>query len=98
MAIDYSETNPSSPGNESTDPGGLYDSTLPFKTDFLQVDETHSIYYEISGNPNGLPIVFIHGGPGGGTTPSHRRFFDPKGKISFYYLSSQSFDSINILT
>lgn len=44
----------------------------------LKVSETHQIYYEESGNPNGKPIVFVHGGPGGGTSPEHRRFFDPK--------------------
>ena len=47
-------------------------------TDYLQVDETHSIYYEESGNPNGAPVVFLHGGPGCGTSPSSRQFFDPE--------------------
>jgi proline iminopeptidase len=44
----------------------------------LQVDDIHEIYWEVSGNPNGVPILFVHGGPGAGTTPAHRRFFDPK--------------------
>jgi len=40
-------------------------------------DETHTLYWEQSGNPDGVPIVFLHGGPGAGCTPVHRRFFDP---------------------
>ena len=44
----------------------------------LKVDDVHTIYYEESGNPNGIPVVFLHGGPGGGTTPTGRRFFDPE--------------------
>lgn len=45
---------------------------------FLAVDKTHQLYYEVSGNPNGKPIVFLHGGPGAGTKPLHRQLFDPK--------------------
>lgn len=48
-----------------------------YDTGYLQVDEIHSIYYEQSGNPNGKPIVFLHGGPGGNTEPKHRQLFDP---------------------
>jgi proline iminopeptidase len=44
----------------------------------LRVDDVHEIYWEVSGNPNGVPILFVHGGPGAGTAPTHRRFFDPK--------------------
>ncbi|WP_101773585.1 prolyl aminopeptidase [Peptostreptococcus faecalis] len=47
-------------------------------TDFIKVDDVHSIYYEESGNPNGKPVVFLHGGPGCGTAPSCRQFFDPE--------------------
>jgi proline iminopeptidase len=43
----------------------------------LAVPGGHEIYYEVSGNPQGRPAVFVHGGPGGGTTPKMRRFFDP---------------------
>lgn len=50
----------------------------PFKTDFLKVSELHTIYIEQCGNPKGQPIVFLHGGPGGGINSDHRRFFDPK--------------------
>ena len=45
---------------------------------FLRVSPVHELYYEESGNPNGKPVVFLHGGPGGGTDPKMRRFFDPK--------------------
>lgn len=47
-------------------------------TDFIKVDDVHNIYYEESGNPNGKPVVFLHGGPGCGTSPSCRQFFDPE--------------------
>ena len=44
----------------------------------LKVDETHTIYYEESGNPQGVPVVFLHGGPGCGTSASGRQYFDPE--------------------
>jgi proline iminopeptidase len=44
---------------------------------FLKVSDLHTLYYEQSGNPKGKPVVFLHGGPGGGTNPKCRRFFDP---------------------
>lgn len=44
---------------------------------FLRVSDLHELYYEVSGNPEGIPVVFVHGGPGGGVSPTHRRFFDP---------------------
>ncbi|MDO9280759.1 MAG: prolyl aminopeptidase [Methylotenera sp.] len=43
----------------------------------LKVDDLHEIYYEICGNPDGEPVVFLHGGPGSGCNPTQRRFFDP---------------------
>lgn len=43
----------------------------------LPVDELHTLYWEECGNPQGVPVLFLHGGPGGGTSPRHRRFFDP---------------------
>jgi proline iminopeptidase len=43
----------------------------------LAVDEVHTIYWEEVGNPNGIPVIFLHGGPGAGLSPQHRRFFDP---------------------
>ena len=55
----------------------LYPEIEPYSTGTLQVSSLHRIYYEESGNPNGKPVVFLHGGPGGGTEPKQRRFFDP---------------------
>ena len=46
-------------------------------TGFLKVSDIHNIYFEEVGNPQGKPVVFIHGGPGGGITPDYRRFFNP---------------------
>ncbi len=44
----------------------------------LAVSDVHTVYWEESGNPEGVPVVFVHGGPGAGTEPAHRRFFDPQ--------------------
>lgn len=55
----------------------LFPPIEPFQTDFLKVSDIHDIYYEQSGSPHGQPVVFVHGGPGGGTNPSMRQFFDP---------------------
>ena len=56
----------------------FYPEIEAYQSGHLKVSDLHSIYYEQSGNPNGKPVVFIHGGPGGGVDPSMRRFFDPK--------------------
>ncbi len=55
----------------------LYPEIEPYKKSFIKGDDIHTIYVEESGNPNGQPILFLHGGPGGGTGPKQRRFFDP---------------------
>lgn len=55
----------------------LFPNITPYSSGFLSVDNDHNIYWEQSGNPDGVPIVFLHGGPGAGATPTHRRFFDP---------------------
>ncbi|HEY1588186.1 MAG TPA: prolyl aminopeptidase [Rhodanobacter sp.] len=55
----------------------LYPEIEPFDSGFLAVPALHTLYYEQSGNPNGKPVVFLHGGPGGGTNAKCRRFFDP---------------------
>ncbi len=55
-----------------------YPHIEPFKTEFLKVSSLHTLYVEQCGNPKGQPILFLHGGPGGGCQPDHRRFFDPK--------------------
>ena len=56
----------------------LYPSIDPFDQGWLRVSDVHTLYYEQSGNPDGTPVVFLHGGPGVGTVPDHRRFFDPE--------------------
>tara|TARA_R110002126_G_scaffold52897_3_gene143392 strand:+ start:166 stop:1134 length:969 start_codon:yes stop_codon:yes gene_type:complete len=55
----------------------LYPSIEPYDTGMLALDETHTMYWEQSGHPGGLPVLFLHGGPGAGATAVHRRFFDP---------------------
>ncbi|MCA9682158.1 MAG: prolyl aminopeptidase [Myxococcales bacterium] len=55
----------------------LYPAITPYESGFLRVSPTHELYWEQSGNPAGKPVLFLHGGPGGGTDPKHRRFFDP---------------------
>ncbi len=55
-----------------------YPDIEPYHFGRLQVSEEHDLYFEESGNPDGRPVVFLHGGPGGGTDPKHRTFFDPK--------------------
>lgn len=55
----------------------LHPPVEPYFSSTLQVDEMHSLYYELSGNPEGEPVLFLHGGPGSKTEPKHRQFFDP---------------------
>ena len=56
----------------------FYPPIEPHRTGRLRVSGLHEIYYEESGNPTGKPVVFVHGGPGGGTDAKQRRFFDPR--------------------
>ncbi|ROS25739.1 proline iminopeptidase [Rathayibacter sp. PhB127] len=56
----------------------LYPEIEPFHTGMLDVGDGHEIYWEASGNPEGKPVVFLHGGPGAGASASHRRLFDPE--------------------
>lgn len=56
----------------------LYPEIDPFDYGYLQVDEDHTLYYEQVGNPEGRPIIFLHGGPGGGCTGDYRRYFNPQ--------------------
>jgi proline iminopeptidase len=56
----------------------LYPELEPFDTKILNTDGLHEVYYEICGNPTGVPVVFLHGGPGSGCSPTQRRFFDPE--------------------
>jgi proline iminopeptidase len=55
----------------------LYPPVEPHASGTLALDARHRMYWEESGNPDGIPVVFLHGGPGAGATPAHRRFFDP---------------------
>lgn len=55
----------------------LFPSIEPFHHGFLHASPPHRIYYEQCGNPNGVPVVVLHGGPGSGCTPMQRRFFNP---------------------
>jgi proline iminopeptidase len=55
----------------------LYPPISPYQTGRLQVSDLHQIYYEQSGNPQGKPVIFLHGGPGGGSLPVYRQYFDP---------------------
>ena len=56
---------------------GLYPEIDPYRSGMLDVGDGHSVYWELSGNPKGKPVVFLHGGPGAGCSPRHRRLFDP---------------------
>jgi proline iminopeptidase len=55
----------------------FYPEIQAFKTEYLKVSELHTLHIEQCGNPKGRAILFLHGGPGGGISPDHRRFFDP---------------------
>ena len=55
----------------------LYPPIEPFVTHSIEVDPPHRLHVEECGNPQGLPVVFLHGGPGSGCEPYHRSFFDP---------------------
>jgi proline iminopeptidase len=55
----------------------LYPPLSPYASGMLETAGIHRIYWETSGNPAGIPVLFVHGGPGSGTSPTQRRFFDP---------------------
>jgi proline iminopeptidase len=55
----------------------LFPPIEPYATGNLELDRIHSMYWEQSGNPEGMAVLFVHGGPGAGATSTHRRFFDP---------------------
>ena len=57
----------------------LYPQIEPLQSGMLDVGDGHQLYWEQCGNPEGKPVVFLHGGPGGGASPDHRRQFDPEG-------------------
>jgi len=56
----------------------LYPPLEPYRSGRLVVDQLHTLYWEECGNPMGLPVLFLHGGPGAGLSPLHRQFFDPQ--------------------
>jgi proline iminopeptidase len=56
----------------------LYPEITPFHSFFLETYSAHQVYVEQSGNPAGMPVIFLHGGPCSGTKPDHRRFFNPE--------------------
>jgi len=60
------------------DQAGLYPDIAPFRSGTLPVSNLHTLYWEESGNPQGAPVLFLHGGPGAGSNPRQRRFFDPQ--------------------
>ena len=61
-----------------TDRRSFYPPIEPYRTGRLKVSELHEIYYEECGNPSGKPALMVHGGPGGGSNPTMRRFHDPE--------------------
>ncbi len=56
----------------------LYPPIEPYETGMLDVGDGHSLYWELTGNPDGKPAVMLHGGPGGGSSPDHRRQWNPE--------------------
>ncbi|MQA64843.1 MAG: prolyl aminopeptidase [Alphaproteobacteria bacterium] len=56
----------------------LYPPIEPFETGMIDLDSRHRMYFEVSGKADGVPVVFLHGGPGAGTHAHHRRYFDPR--------------------
>src|SRR3569832_114731 len=59
------------------DIASLHPFITPYASGMLETADRHRIYWETSGNPDGIPVLFVHGGPGSGTSPVQRRFFDP---------------------
>ncbi len=55
----------------------LYPPVEPFDQRILDAGDGHRVYFEVSGNPDGIPVLVVHGGPGGGSSPAMRRYFDP---------------------
>ncbi|NET10614.1 MAG: prolyl aminopeptidase, partial [Symploca sp. SIO2B6] len=56
----------------------LYPDITPYATGYLQVSDVHTLYFEQVGNPDGKPVIFLHGGPGGGIESIYRQYFDPE--------------------
>ena len=62
---------------EDTAELALFPPVEPYRSGMLQVDDLHALYWEESGNPHGVPVVYVHGGPGAGASPEKRQWFDP---------------------
>lgn len=62
--------------NDTQEPQ-LFPPIEPYRSGMLPVDDLHALYWEESGNPDGVPVVYVHGGPGGGASPEKRQWFDP---------------------
>ncbi|GAQ87809.1 proline iminopeptidase [Klebsormidium nitens] len=77
-AAECEPANQAEPQAEGGERRQLYPPTEPHTSGYLQVSDLHKIYWEECGNPDGQPVVFLHGGPGAGTAPVNRRFFDPE--------------------
>ncbi len=56
----------------------LFPPITPYSSGYIAVDDIHNLYWEQCGNPDGVPIILLHGGPGAGASAVHRRFFDPE--------------------
>ena len=59
----------------------LYPSIEPFENGYLKVSDLHTIFYEVAGSSNGIPVLFLHGGPGGGIEPLYRQYFGGLNKL-----------------
>jgi proline iminopeptidase len=75
-ALHRSPTHHDAQRDRSSD-SALYPEVEPYASGQLALDAIHSMHWEACGNPAGVPLVFLHGGPGGGYLPHHRRFYDP---------------------
>ncbi len=65
--------------NQLNDPlSWAYPESNPYNTGMLKVSDLHTLYFEECGNPKGKPVIYVHGGPGGGVGPNDRRFFNPE--------------------
>lgn len=62
-----------------------YPPIEPYRTGYLKVSDTHELYFELCGNPDGIPVIVLHGGPGGGSYPNLRRYHDPKKYLIVLY-------------
>jgi len=56
----------------------MYPAIQPYRQGYLDTGDGHQVYWELCGNPQGKPAIFLHGGPGSGCAPVHRRLFDPR--------------------